>query len=157
MIDTLELAGALDIGQTAPGFDLPRASGKFSLEGKASLEALRGKLVYVDFWASWCVPCRHSFPWLNDMHAKYAASGLRIIAINLDARPADAAEFLAATPADFMLAYDAAGATPRAYGVKGMPSSFLIGPDGKLLGRHMGFRNAALNAQSEYCPVRKAF
>jgi thiol-disulfide isomerase/thioredoxin len=129
-------ASALDKGAAAPAFDLP---GK---DGAVQLAKYQGKLVYVDFWASWCGPCRQSFPWMNEMQAKYGARGLQVVGVNLDAKTDDARRFLAETPARFAIAFDPAGATPRAYGIKGMPSSVLIGPDGKVLYEHAGFKEA---------------
>jgi thiol-disulfide isomerase/thioredoxin len=129
-------AFALDKGAAAPAFDLP---GK---DGAVQLAKYQGKLVYVDFWASWCGPCRQSFPWMNEMQAKYGARGLQVVGVNLDAKTDDARRFLAETPARFAIAFDPAGATPRAYGIKGMPSSVLIGPDGKVLYEHAGFKEA---------------
>jgi thiol-disulfide isomerase/thioredoxin len=129
-------AQALDKGAPAPQFDLP------GLDGAVKLAKLQGKVVYVDFWASWCGPCRQSFPWMNDMQAKYGAKGLQIVGVNVDAKSDDARQFLTATPARFAIAFDPQGATPRSYGIKGMPSSVLIGPDGKVLLEHSGFREA---------------
>ncbi len=129
-------ASALDKGAAAPAFDLP---GK---DGAVQLAKYQGKVVYVDFWASWCGPCRQSFPWMNEMQAKYGARGLQVVGVNLDAKTDDARRFLAETPARFAIAFDPAGATPRAYGIKGMPSSVLIGPDGKVLYEHAGFKEA---------------
>jgi cytochrome c biogenesis protein CcmG, thiol:disulfide interchange protein DsbE len=126
---------AAEIGQPAPPFTLP------SRDGTASLAPLQGKVVFLDFWASWCVPCRHSFPWMNQMHAKYAARGLHVLAVNVDAKRADADAFLAKVPAQFAIAFDPQGDTPRAYGVKGMPTSVLIGANGKVLRHHAGFRD----------------
>jgi thiol-disulfide isomerase/thioredoxin len=121
-------------GQQAPAFELPGTA------GAVRLEQYQGKLVYLDFWASWCGPCRHSFPWMNEMQAKYGAQGLQVVGINVDAKTDDARSFLANTPARFVVAFDPAGASPRQYGIKGMPSSVLIGPDGKILFEHSGFR-----------------
>lgn len=129
-------ASALDKGAAAPAFDLP---GK---DGAVQLAKLQGKVVYVDFWASWCGPCRQSFPWMNEMQAKYGARGLQVVGVNLDAKSDAARRFLAETPARFTIAFDPAGATPRAYGIKGMPSSVLIGADGKVLYEHAGFKEA---------------
>lgn len=129
-------ASALDAGKPAPSFDLAGPA------GQVKLDKYQGKLVYLDFWASWCGPCRQSFPWMNEMQAKYGAQGLQIIGVNVDAKTEDARTFLASTPASFVVAYDQAGATPRSYGIKGMPSSVLIGPDGKVLFEHSGFRAA---------------
>jgi cytochrome c biogenesis protein CcmG/thiol:disulfide interchange protein DsbE len=129
-------ACALDRGAPAPHFEL---AGK---DGAVQLAQFRGKLVYLDFWASWCGPCRQSFPWMNEMQARYGARGLQVIGVNLDAKAGDARQFLAENPAQFAIAFDPAGATPRAYGIKGMPSSVLVGPDGKVLFEHAGFKAA---------------
>jgi thiol-disulfide isomerase/thioredoxin len=129
-------ASARDKGATAPQFEL---AGK---DGAVQLARYRGKVVYVDFWASWCGPCRQSFPWMNEMQARYGARGLQVIGVNLDATISDAHRFLAENPARFAIAFDPAGATPRAYGIKGMPSSVLVGPDGTVLSEHAGFKAA---------------
>ncbi|MBP1205456.1 thiol-disulfide isomerase/thioredoxin [Duganella sp. 1411] len=129
-------AFALEKGAAAPQFDLQ------GMDGAVQLAKLTGKVVYVDFWASWCGPCRQSFPWMNEMQAKYGPRGLQIVGVNVDAKSEDAKAFLAATPAKFTIAFDPKGATPRQYGIKGMPSSVLIGPDGKVLLEHSGFRDA---------------
>ena len=129
-------AFALEKGAPAPQFDLQ------GMDGAVQLAKLTGKVVYVDFWASWCGPCRQSFPWMNEMQAKYGPRGFQIVGINVDAKSEDAKTFLATTPAKFTIAFDPKGATPRQYGIKGMPSSVLIGADGKVLLEHSGFRDA---------------
>ena len=103
------------------------------------LAQYRGKVVYLDFWASWCKPCRHSFPWMNAMQQKYGADGLVIVAVNLDEQHADAEKFLKETPADFTVIYDPEGKLAEQYGIYGMPSSFVIGRDGQVLQKHQGF------------------
>jgi cytochrome c biogenesis protein CcmG/thiol:disulfide interchange protein DsbE len=125
---------AIDPGQPAPELDLP------GLRGPVTLADFRGKLTYVDFWASWCGPCRQSFPWMNEMQAKYGARGLQVVGINLDRRREDAERFLAEIPATFAIAFDTHGDSARRFGVKGMPTSALIAPDGKVLFMHAGFR-----------------
>jgi cytochrome c biogenesis protein CcmG/thiol:disulfide interchange protein DsbE len=127
-------AWALTAGDAAPDFALQGPA------GPVALASLRGKLVYLDFWASWCGPCRQSFPWMNEVQSRWAGRGLTVVGVNVDARSADAQKFLADTPAQFTIAYDPAGDTPRHYGIKGMPTSVLIGPDGKVLWTHSGFR-----------------
>ncbi|MES2041050.1 MAG: TlpA disulfide reductase family protein [Pseudomonadota bacterium] len=134
---------ALDKGSNAPAFDLK------GVEGNINLAKYQGKLVYLDFWASWCGPCRQSFPWMNELQSKYGAQGLQIIGVNLDQKNEDARQFLTTTPARFVVAFDPAGATPRSYGVKGMPSSVLIGPDGKIIFEHAGFKEADRAALEE--------
>lgn len=139
------VAFALAPGEAAPAFELAGPGGAI-----VRLSDFKGKTVYLDFWASWCVPCRQSFPWMNEMQARYADKEFRVIGINVDKRDSDAARFLDKTPARFALAYDPAGTAPRAYDVKAMPSSVLIGRDGKVLAVHRGFADddrAALEAQ----------
>ena len=126
--------GATEAGQPAPPFSLPNAKGDV-----VSLERMRGKVVYVDFWASWCGPCRRSFPWMNEMHQKYGARGLVVVGINVDKKRADAEKFLAQIPASFPIVFDEAGTTPTAYGVKGMPSSYLIDARGNVTFVERGF------------------
>lgn len=125
---------AVTLGQPAPAFELP-GDGATSV----NLAALRGKVVYLDFWASWCGPCRQSFPWMNDLQAKYASRGLQVLAINVDAKQADAQKFLSETTGKFQIAYDNKGITPKLYGVKGMPTSYLIDREGRVVYEHSGF------------------
>jgi len=125
---------ATDAGQPAPNFALPDAQGS-----TVALQALRGQVVYVDFWASWCGPCRRSFPWMNEMQQKYGAKGFTVVAINVDKKRADADKFLALLPANFPVVYDEAGATPSAYAVQGMPSSYLIDARGNVSYVERGF------------------
>lgn len=114
----------------------------FSLDGRGApvnLSALRGKYVYLDFWASWCAPCKKSFPWMGALQQRFGAAGLQVVAINVDTRRSDADQFLASTPAAFTVAFDPTGATPKKYAIKGMPSSVLIDPSGKIIATHTGF------------------
>jgi len=127
---------ALEAGSKAPDFELPGAQGAVKLSSTA------GSVVYVDFWASWCGPCRQSFSWMNAMQEKYRSQGLQIIGVNLDSKNEDAKKFLTQIPAKFTVAFDAKGLTPRTYGVKGMPTSFLIGRDGRIISQHLGFKEA---------------
>jgi len=117
----------------APRVALPTTS------GTVELDSLRGKVVLVDFWASWCEPCRKSFPWMADIYRKYADQGFTIVAINVDKDREAAEDFLAKLPAPFVVAFDPTGATAEAFGVRAMPSSFLVGRDGTILGTHAGF------------------
>jgi cytochrome c biogenesis protein CcmG, thiol:disulfide interchange protein DsbE len=104
------------------------------------LADLRGKVVYVDFWASWCGPCRQSFPWMSSLQRSLAADGLVVIAVNVDQEHADAERFLAEYTPGFRVAFDPKGSLAEHYHVRGMPTSVLIGRDGKTLLVHEGFR-----------------
>lgn len=126
---------AVEVAQAAPEFDL---AGRLAA---VKLSDYKGKTVYLDFWASWCGPCKQSFPWMNDMQARYGAKGLRVVGINVDQKTDDAKAFLKDTPANFDVAFDASGKTPKSYAIKGMPTSVLIGPDGKVLSVHSGFKD----------------
>jgi thiol-disulfide isomerase/thioredoxin len=103
------------------------------------LTAFKGQVVYLDFWASWCAPCRESFPWMNRLHSELAHDGLVVIAVNVDRERADADRFLREHPARFRIVYDPDGALPEKFGVRGMPTSFLIDRNGHVQSRHEGF------------------
>jgi len=103
------------------------------------LDLLKGKVVYVDFWASWCAPCRESFPWMNRMQSELGHDGLVIIAVNVDRERADADQFLRSHAAQFRIVYDPQGRLPERFGVRGMPTSFLIDRNGRIQSRHEGF------------------
>lgn len=126
---------ALAAVSAAPDIKLP------TLNGEMDLAKLRGKVVYLDFWASWCIPCRKSFPWMNEMMDKYQGVGLEVVAVNLDKDRALAVDFLKKIEARFTIAFDPQGDSARAYQLRGMPSSYLIGRDGKLYATHIGFRD----------------
>lgn len=133
---SLTPAAALDAGQPAPAFSLPAADGK-----PVSLAGLHGRYVYVDFWASWCGPCKQSFPWMNQLQAKLGGQHFQVLAINVDEKQSDAARFLAEVPPSFTVVFDGKGVTPAAYGVQGMPTSFLVDPDGKVVFVHQSFKD----------------
>lgn len=117
----------------APDFSLPGAS------GTVSLHDFRGKVVLIDFWASWCVPCRQSFPWMTSMMNRYGAQGLVIAAVNLDKKRDAAQRFLEAFPVTFPVAFDPTGKTAEGFRVEAMPSSFLVSRTGEILHIYAGF------------------
>lgn len=109
------------------------------------LDDYRGKVVVVDFWASWCVPCRRSFPWLDEMQSKYGEQGLIVIGVNMDADPSEAESFLQEFPVHFRIVRDADGTLARRYDVIAMPSSYVIDRSGNIAARHLGFKTARLH------------
>jgi len=106
---------------------------------EAQIASHKGKVIYVDFWASWCVPCRKSFPWMNDMQSKHSGDDFTILSVNLDAQTNLAETFLKETPAKFPIFYDPKGKVAKAFKLKGMPSSFVINKAGKIVSTHVGF------------------
>lgn len=126
---------------------VPLAEAQEPSPSEFDLADYAGKVVILDFWASWCGPCRRSFPWLNDMHHKYEQDGLLIIGVNLDASREDAEAFLDAYPAQFQIHFDTDAVLATEYGVESMPSSYVVGRDGELRASHRGFR---VKEQAEY-------
>lgn len=126
---------AAGAGGLAPGCTL-RLGGAQAAE----LRQYRGKVVYVDFWASWCATCVLSFPFLNGLDHAYAARGLQVIAVNMDQQPADAARFLVRHPAQFTVALGDNQKCAKAFGVEAMPSSFVIDRHGVIRAQRQGFR-----------------
>ncbi|MEH6458013.1 MAG: TlpA disulfide reductase family protein [Cocleimonas sp.] len=117
------------------------SSSAMAKEAKAfDLSAYQGKVVMLDFWASWCVPCRKSFPWLNKMQSTKSSNGLVIIGINVDEDTADAERFLNKYVATFKLEYDPEGKYASYYDIPGMPTSLIFDRNGKLIHQHSGFK-----------------
>ena len=130
----------LAIGALTSG--ISGASEQVDVPPELHLDRQLGKVVIVDFWASWCKPCRQSIPWLNEMRSRYGARGLVVIGINVDARRSDAERFLHDVPMQFDVVFDPDGRLAGQFKLKGMPSSFLFGRDGRFAERHLGFRDA---------------
>ncbi|MEX2207455.1 MAG: TlpA disulfide reductase family protein [Myxococcota bacterium] len=105
-----------------------------------ALRELQGRVLWIDFWASWCGNCVEAVPFLNDLDRDFRARGLAVLGINLDEDPKEALAFLAKYPADFAQAADADGDCPRSFGVETMPASYLIDRRGVIRYVHAGFR-----------------
>jgi len=108
--------------------------------GLAEVQKTKGQYIYIDYWASWCGPCRQSFPWMNALQAKLGPKGLKVVAVNVDAKRADADKFLTHTPAQFTIAFDHQGESAKKLAIKTMPTSMLVSPEGRVLFVHSGFR-----------------
>jgi thiol-disulfide isomerase/thioredoxin len=139
--DAAPAAAAPNCALTSLADDAPR-----------ELHEFRGRVVWVDFWASWCGSCVELAPFLDRLHGELYGAGLQVLGVNLDEEPADARAFLTRHPVRFLQTADASGACPRAYGIEGLPASVLIDRHGVIRYRHRGFRRgeaAQLRAWAE--------
>ncbi len=128
------VAGSGAPTRPAPDIALQRDGG-----ATIHLSAYKGKVVLVDFWASWCAPCKASFPALDALYREYQPRGVEVLAVNLDERRQDADAFLNEHPHHMVVVFDPKGDSPAAFGVKGMPSSFVIDKAGVIRFTHMGY------------------
>ncbi len=103
------------------------------------LSSYKGKVVYLDFWASWCKPCQKSFPWMNKLLLKYPAEKFTVITVNLDAESDAMHHFLSKVKADFDIFHDPSGRIAEEFKIEGMPTSYLIDANGKVVKKHVGF------------------
>ncbi|HEY8153454.1 MAG TPA: TlpA disulfide reductase family protein [Myxococcota bacterium] len=129
-------APAADVGQTAPEFKALALDGGKSI----SLAAYRGKVVYLDFWASWCPPCLTSLPLLEKLRKEFPSDQFQILAVNVDQDTDKARKFLERTRVGYPSATDPKGRIPETYGIETMPTSFLIDRNGVIRYVHHGFR-----------------
>lgn len=131
-------------GEAPPPIGLPDTNGS-----PVDLEALRGKVVLVDFWASWCGPCRDEMPVLEALHQKYADDGLVIVGINIDRSAKKMRNFLKGTPVSFRVVPDHKLEVAARYEPPAMPSSYFIDKKGTLRHVHTGFsKNDASELES---------
>lgn len=128
-------ACALEPGAPLPALSAPRLADAQPL----ALQSFRGQVLYVDFWASWCVPCRLSMPRLDALQRKHGARGFSVVGVNKDHSVADAQRFLQRVPVGFALVHDAQDALAKAFDVKAMPSGYLVDRRGIVRRVHRGF------------------
>ena len=136
-------AFGLEAGGTLPALSAPKLG---EPQQSLPLQSLKGRVVYVDFWASWCVPCRLSMPKLDALQKKHAARGLTVVGVNKDTSYADASRFLKRVPVGFTLLQDEKDAIARAFDVKTMPSGYLIDRKGVVRKVHRGFTDETATA-----------
>jgi cytochrome c biogenesis protein CcmG, thiol:disulfide interchange protein DsbE len=136
---------AVKVGETFP--DL----GGYKLDGTLPGD-LKGKVVVVDFWASWCGPCKESFPAMNELQKKYGSQGLVIIAVNQDEKAQDMQDFLKDNAAVFTVVRDAGPEGKKLVDkveIETMPSSFVLDREGKVRYTHSGFHGDATKKEYE--------
>lgn len=127
--------GAKEVSGVAPDFTLASASGK-----NIKLSELRGEVVMVNFWASWCGPCREELPLLDELYQQYRDYGFTLLGVNVDENRAAADKLLEQIPVSFPVLYDPASAVSELYEVDAMPSTILIDRDGNLRHLHRGYK-----------------
>jgi len=134
---------AVGDGTVAPEIALRDRDGK-----PVNVADLKGHVVLVDFWASWCGPCREELPVLDALYKKYRAKGLVVVGVGLDHEADKLTKFLRASPISFPVVHDEKGAVANRYGPPKMPSSYLIDRRGIIRHVHAGFK-ASDRAQLE--------
>jgi len=126
---------ATDGSPPAPEFTLADRAG-----GQLSLSRLRGQVVMINFWASWCGPCRQEFPALDEMYRKYKPMGFTMVGINVESEKADAERFLGARPVSFPIVFDPDNKVSGSYGVSAMPTTVLVDRQGRLRWQHRAYK-----------------
>lgn len=127
--------GFVHADELAPDFELRTLDGERSVK----LSDYRGKVVYLDFWASWCGPCRQSLPAFERLQQEYADQDFKVLAVNLDAEASDAQSFLSQYPVSYTVLADASGSISRRYELVGLPSSVLLSKTGVIVASFQGF------------------
>ncbi len=134
-------SAAVEAGQPAPAFQSPL----LSADGNVALSDYRGKVVYLDFWASWCSPCLISLPLLEELRKEFPAESFQILAVNVDTDPTKARRFVRARKIGYPSAADPDGRIPEAFGLETMPTSYLIDRKGVVRYVHEGFRKGDID------------
>jgi peroxiredoxin len=128
-------AVAADASGPAPQFTLPRKGG-----GDVSLAQYKGQVVMINFWASWCGPCRQEMPLLEDIYKKYNKLGFTLIGVNVEPDSKAADDWLKQTPVSFPVLYDTASKVSQAFNVSGMPTTVIIDRKGNVRYRHVSYK-----------------
>lgn len=133
-----ESAGAKE-HRPAPNFTLPLIDG-----GQLQLSSFRGKVVLLDFWATWCVPCREETSHFVELQQKYGAQGLQIIGVSMDDSPDPVHTFYQQFHVNYPVVMGTADVGAAYGGVLGLPIAFLIDREGRIYAKHMGATDAAV-------------
>jgi peroxiredoxin len=134
-LSALATAASVGPGTAAPAFQLPAAAGN-----PVGLGDLKGQVVLINFWASWCGPCRQEMPVLEQMYRKYKAAGFTLLGVNVEPKSNDAVGFLKSTPVSFPILFDTESKVSNLYEVSGMPSTVIVDRKGKVRYIHHGYK-----------------
>jgi len=135
LLVAVPLFGAVDPNSPAPDFTLNGQSGK-----PVALDQFKGQVVMLNFWASWCGPCRQEFPLLDDIYKKYSKLGFTMIGVNVEPDSKAANDWLKQTPVTFPILYDTDSKVSKLYGVAGMPSTVIVDRKGTVRMIHRGYK-----------------
>ncbi|MFT5506696.1 MAG: peroxiredoxin [Gammaproteobacteria bacterium] len=135
-ITTLSPAQSADISGPAPDFTLKAMKG-----GNVKLSELAGNVVLINFWASWCGPCREEMPLLNDLHNKYKPLGFTVLGVNVEEQSDPAIDFINDTPVDFPIIFDKKNQVSQLYKVVAMPTTVVVDRDGNMRFLHQGYKS----------------
>ncbi|MBL7480586.1 TlpA family protein disulfide reductase [Legionella bononiensis] len=134
---------AVGVGGSVPNITLPLVSNS---SAKVNVGGINSKYVLIDFWASWCAPCRVSMSTLSKLSNSLGSKGFKVVGISLDKDPELAKQFLKKYPASFTQLLDTQGISAKQFGLPKVPTSYLIGPDKKIIGIFPGYNEANLKA-----------
>ncbi len=135
VLSLLLASSASQAATPAPGFTLKSMSGE-----NIKLGEQVGNVVMINFWASWCGPCRQEMPLLNDLHNKYERLGFTVLGVNVEENSSQAVDFISDTPVDFPILFDSANEVSKAYQVIAMPTTVLVDRDGNVRYIHKGYK-----------------
>lgn len=129
---------ALSVGDTLPNISIP----ELSSNAQKSLASFKGKVMLIDFWGSWCIPCKSSFPQYEKFYGEYGSQGLVILGINEDQTVDPIHEFLATYPVSFPILHDVRKEAAQVFKPSQMPTAFLVDRGGKIVKIYEGFRES---------------
>jgi peroxiredoxin len=146
------VARAVDVGARQPELGLVDRAGQ-----RVDLQSLKGKVVLVDFWASWCAPCKEEMPVLERLYKKYKGQGLVVVGVSVDREESNVREFLKGMPVSFPIVHDKEHAVADRYAPPRMPSSYIVDRNGVIRHVHAGFKQAdAAKLESEVAALLKS-